>query len=514
MGATDDRPNVLMILTDQERYEPSSPAGLPDGMPAVDTANIDRLREEGMHFSNAYTPIGICSSARASLMTGLYPHEHGMMNNCHEPDALQDNLPDRYPTFSELLQQNGYRLSYAGKWHVGADQTPEDFGFTYLGGGDGGHSSTDPALRQYQRDQGVDPDNIPLEDTITTNLQDDDATLVAATMDIPKEATRTYYLAERTIEQLRNYEQADTTFFHRIDFPGPHHPYMVPEPYASRYDPDEIAPWENFADTFEDKPAVQEKSLHYRGVASFDWDTWSEAVAKYFGRIDFIDDQIGRILDELDELGLAEDTVVVHAADHGDMTGSHRQFNKGQMMYEEVYHIPLQVRWPETVDAGTVCDEYVTLMDLMPTFLDVTDTAIPEDLHGRSIAPLLRGGGDDWQDSIYMQYHGEEFGLGTQRGVIKDGYKFIYNKDGVDELYDLNDDPHELHNRVEDPDLAEKRNELVRELIGWMDETDDPHRLWPTKYLRNFYLDTTDVAADQPEPVEVEQPQTQDTPQD
>lgn len=471
-----DAPNILLLLTDQERYDVSHSDELD-----VETPNMDRLQNEGMDFSRAYTPISICTSARGSLLSGLYPHNHGMMNNCHEPDAIRKNFPTDIPTFGELLDENGYRNSYAGKWHVGRDQAPSEFGFEYLGGGDGKHDTRNSDFRQYQREYGVDPENIELEETIYTSNENPE--LIAAKTPIPKEATRTYYLAEKTIEHLENCGEFDAPFFHRTDFVGPHHPYTVPEPYASMYDPDDIEPWESFDETYADKPTVHENYLSYRGVDGLDWDVWADAVAKYFGFVTFIDDQIGRILDAVDDAELTN-TAVVHAADHGDFTGNHRQFNKGPVMYEDTYHVPLMVRWPEVVEAGSECDEFVRLLDLMPTFLEMADITPPADIDGRSVLPLLCGEQpDDWPDSLFAEYHGDEFGLYSQRMVRTDRYKFVYNTPDIDELYDLETDPAELHNLVDHPEYQDTRLELEDELVEWMRQTDDPIVMWSQKVL-------------------------------
>jgi len=455
-----DSPNVLLLLTDQERYDVSAPGG-----PDVDTPNMDRLRRDGMRFDRAYTPISICTSARGSLLSGLYPHNHGMMNNCHGADALRENFPEDVPTFGELLNKYGYKNSYAGKWHVGRDQAPADFGFEYLGGGDGMHADRDAEFREYRRSLGVPPDEdaVELEDPVYVDNPDPE--LIAAKTPVPKEATRTHYLAEKTIERLEDCGHLDAPFFHRTDFVGPHHPYTVPEPYTSMYDPDDIEPWGSFDDAYADKPQVHENYLDYRGVADMEWDDWAEAVAKYFGFVTFIDDQIGRIVDALDDLDL-DDTAVFHAADHGDFTGSHRQFNKGPMMYEETYHVPLLVRWPGVVEPGSECGEFVRLLDLMPTFLEMAGVTPPENIDGRSILPLLRGERlADWPDSLFAEYHGDEFGLYSQRMVRTDRYKFVYNAPDVNELYDLANDPDELDNLVDDPDYRDVRADLEATLL-------------------------------------------------
>ena len=471
------RPNVLLLLTDQERADLVAPDSLP-----VETPNIDRLRDEGMWFDSAYTPTSICTSARASLLTGLYPHAHGLLNNSHEADAIRTDLPE-LPTVGELLDSGGYTNTYIGKWHVSHERGPGDFGFRYFGGSDHHHDNFEVAFEHYRESNDIIVPEAAVENKIYAG-EGENRTLIAGTDPVPVESSRPYFLAELTIDALERWVDGDREgpFFHRTDFLGPHHPYIIPEPYASMYDPSEIEPWGNFAETFDGKPRVHEQYLQYRGVDGFDWETWSHVVANYFGFMTLIDDQIGRILDALDEFGMAGETVVVHTSDHGDLTGSHRLFNKGPMMYEETYRIPLIVRWPGVVEPGSRSSEFVRFHDLMPTLLEWADCEIPDGLHARSIDPLLkREAPDDWPASTYAQYHGDEFGLYSQRMVRTDQYKFIYNGPDRNELYDLDADPHELQNLVDHPEYVDVRQEMAQQLTDWMDRVDDSLRGWVPK---------------------------------
>ncbi|MFC4542595.1 sulfatase-like hydrolase/transferase [Halosolutus amylolyticus] len=481
-----DTPNVLLVLTDQERYDCSAPDG-----PPVETPTIDRLASEGMRFERACTPISICTSARASLLTGQFPHGHGMLNNSHEADAIRANLPDGVPTFSEALAtgDSGYELTYTGKWHVGHDQTPEDFGFAYLGGSDVHHDDIDDAFREYREERGTPMDEVEFEEAVYTG--GGEGTFVAAKAPIDVADTRAYFLAERTIDTIEAHATGDRDgpFFHRADFYGPHHPYVIPEPYASMYDPGEIDPPDSYLETFDGKPQVHENFVDYRGVRGFDWDTWAEVLAKYWGFVTLIDEQLERILDALEAYGLADDTAVIHTSDHGDFVGGHRQFNKGPLMYDDTYRIPLQVRWPGVTEPGSVCEFPVHLHDLAPTILEMAGVSIPDSFHARSLVPFLEGDDpDDWPDSTFAQYHGEEFGLYTQRMVRTDRYKYVYNGPDIDELYDLDRDPAELQNLIDHPEYADARSAMRKRLVEWMYETDDPNREW-----------VPDVLADAPE---------------
>lgn len=473
---SEDHPNVLFILTDQERYDSTAPNG-----PPINTPALDRLSQEGMRFEHAYTPISICSSARASLLTGLYPHNHGLLNNTHEADAIRPNLPPEIPTFGEILTDKGYRNTYIGKWHVGRDNSPEDFGFRYLGGSDRHHDNIDRAFEEHRSDLGIDVQETNLENPIYT----DDGLLVAATDPAPVEACRPHFLADRTIEELHHIADEDRPWFHRTDFLGPHHPYVIPEPYNQMYEPANIDLPDSYTETFDGKPQVHENYVDYRGVNSFDRSIWTQVIAAYRGFTTLIDTQINRILDALDDLGLTENTLVIHTSDHGDFVGSHRQFNKGPLMYDDTYRIPLQVRWPNVVTAGSVTDVPVRLHDLMPTFLSVSDARIPDTIDARSLEPLLTGDvSGEWPKYIVGEYHGDEFGLYTQRMIRNKRYKYVFNTPDIDELYDLEADPAELQNLISHPEYEEIRQELLENLLRWMDETTDPLRKWVSNVLQ------------------------------
>jgi len=478
MTGADSRPNVLLVLTDQERHDLVDPDGVP-----VETDAIDRIAADGVRFTNAFTPISICSSARASLLTGLYPHNHGVINNVHEPDAIRSDLPESVPTFGPILREAGYDLSYVGKWHVGKHRTPADFGFDYVGGSDEHHDEhLRSGLDEYRRDLGVDPDGIEPEDALYATFPDSRDCL-GGTLPIPPEATRSYFNAELTLDKLDQLADADDPFFHRLDFQGPHHPYLVPEPYASMYAPDSLDPWPADAETFDGKPQVQANYLGYRGAEDLTRDDWARLRSLYMGFMHLIDDQIGRVLDRLNELGLAEDTVVVHASDHGDFTGAHRQFNKGPFMYDDTYRVPLVARGPGVAGEERVADALVSLLDLMPTFLDVAEAPTPDNLDARSLWPLLRGETDRGREAVFGEYHGDEMGLYSQRMVRTQRYKYVFNAPDIDELYDLRADPHELQNLVDHPDYRDVRARLRDRLSEWMRETEDPIAQFTARHL-------------------------------
>ncbi|MBA3778472.1 MAG: sulfatase-like hydrolase/transferase [Chloroflexi bacterium] len=469
MTARDDRPNILMIVSDQERADVLGCYGGPCRTPA-----IDGLAAGGVRFETCVAPSAICSPVRASFLTGLYPHGHGVLNNTHEPDALRLELAPGVVTYSELLRDAGYRLGYVGKWHVG-QRSPELRGFHDV--------VMAPDVVAGANDQAIVEHEVELLEPVYASYPRG-RLLVAGVDPRPIEATETRRDSDAAIGLLRRYRELDVPFCLRLDFEGPHHPYMPPEPYAAMYDARAIPPWPNFDDDASTKPAAQQRLIDQRGVVGWTWADWQPVVARYFGFVSFIDAEIGRVLDALDALQLGQTTVVIHTADHGDMTGSHGgQFNKGPLLYDEVCRVPLIVRDPQVQGRG-VCRAPVGSLAVMPTVLDLASVPIPEGLHVSSLLPWISDPASAPAGrAAHAEYHGDEWGLYSMRMVRTETHKYVYSPHGTDELYDLEADPHELVNRVADPSYAAMRQDLRSRLRDWMIATDDPLALWAQRLL-------------------------------
>lgn len=460
------QPNILLILLDQWRFDT---LGANDAS-RCRTPYLDALAGNSLRCTRAYTPIAICSSARASLLTGLYPHAHGMMNNCHEPDALLPDLPASLPTFSKALRAAGYSTGYSGKWHAGRFLGPDSQGFQHTGG-------TVSEYHQYR-----DALGLPLEPLLGADAVYGDIgrlrMLLSGTEMNPVEHSYSAFVVDESLRILDGLQEKGAPFLMQVSFEGPHHPYLVPEPFASQYDPASIEPWESFADTFAGKPAIHELQMRRRGVHNWTWEQWAPVVAKYLGFVSHLDEQIGRLVDALSARGLADNTLLVISADHGDFAGGHRQFNKGPLMYEDIYHVPMIVRWPNgNLPSGSVYDGFLRLLDLGPTFLDAAGVELDWPSHGTSLLPNWRGEATPEPD-VYTQYHGDEWGLYSQRMVRNERYKLIYNAQDRSELYDLKLDPAELTNVHSHPGYREVRLELETDLLRWMNTTEDPIRQW------------------------------------
>ena len=462
-------PNILMIVSDQERADVLECYGGPCRTPA-----IDGLAADGVRFETCLAPTAICSPTRASFLTGLYPHGHGILNNTHEPDALRLDLAPGAVTYSELLRDAGYRLGYVGKWHVGRDR-PEARGFHDV-------VMADDVVAGANDEAIVEREPELLEPVYARYPRG--RLLIAGVDPRPVEASETRRDSDAAIGLLRRYAELDGPFCLRLDFEGPHHPYMPPEPFASMYEARSIPPWPNFHDDVAKKPAAQGRLIEQRGVAGWTWADWQPVVARYFGFVSFIDSEIGRVLEAVHTLGLKETTVVVHTADHGDMTGSHGgQFNKGPLMYDEVCRVPLIVRDPRSAGGG-VCRTPVGSLALMPTILELAGVPIPAGLHVASLVPWVSDPASAPEGgAAHAEYHGDEWGLYSMRMIRTATRKYVYSPHGTDELYDLASDPYELVNRATDPAYAAASRELRARLRDWMIATDDPLALWAQRLL-------------------------------
>jgi arylsulfatase A-like enzyme len=458
-------PNILYIMTDQQRYDTLSCVGRTD----CRTPNLDRLANEGVRFDNAYTVCALCSPARTSMLTGRYPHNHRMWNNNDMMQWAVRDLPDGERIISQDLVAAGYNCGYVGKWHCGESKLPGDYGFVGMDVPNYGDPYQTKEYGDYLATRGLEPPRYvpPVIEYAPGHF------------DGPVEACAPHFLVEYALDLLTGFheerERSSKPFMLFLSFWGPHAPYLVPEPFASMYDPADVELWANFRDDLAGKPRVQDRFRRaFSNYPNVSDDAWCDGIAKYWGFCSFIDAEIGRLLDVLQEMGRKDDTAVLFSTDHGDMTGSHGGiWDKSAFMYEETYHIPLIARVPGMTVAGTVCESFVSNMDLPTTVLDVASLPIPTSHDGRSLTPLFRDIESDWRDDLMSEFHGHRF-LYSQRMVRWGDHKYIFNAPDEDELYDLARDPHELNNCIDDPTYDEIATEGRRRLLQWIQDSDDP----------------------------------------
>ena len=457
--------NVLVIGVDQMRFDTPGCLGMPNH---AETPALDALARRGTLFENAYTTCPLCSPARASIFTGQHAFHHRMCTNCDMYQPVTYDLERPQELLHNAFLRRGYDCLYEGKWHVCTHAGPVDLGFQGMNSRNYGNFSSSPDFLDYLEKNGY---SRRISDPVYYNNWNQ--TLGAGVWDGPEESTPEYYLAQRTIDALTAQAKTGRPFFMTCQFWGPHGPHLPPRSYVGRNDRSRIVPWENMDDDLRGKAAIIRRELDFYACAPETWPQWREIIGLYLDFSSFIDSQIGRILSALDDLGLRDDTLVFFESDHGDMTGAHGgSIDKG-FLYEEAMRVPMIAAGPG-IRSGVRTKELVYNMDILPTAMDMLDMPIPETVDARSLKALLSGGQYSGRDQIYLEFHGLRF-LYSQRGLITaDGMKYILSAGDFDEVYDLNADPWELHNVIEDPAYAGRVADLKKRMMDQAAAVRDP----------------------------------------
>lgn len=496
-------PNILLITSDQQHW-----FTLGRNNPRISTPNLDRLADEGTQFTRAYCPSPVCSPSRASIITGQYPSTHGCW-------TIGVKLDEAIPTVGDALRAAGYDTSLIGKAHFQPlrsepDQisleTPDrirdlDFWRSFHGPWYGFdrveiarmHGDEYLAGQHYgiwleEHGAGNWPDYfmpMPGEAPRPTRR---------GAWEIPAELHYTTWTAERTIAAIDRSVASGKPFFTWASFHDPHPPYVVPEPWASMYDPDTMEPGSllpgefelmarHFLLTQEESPdfsAWDEGGYHSHGFQSHlvNDNQLREDIAIYYGMISFMDDQIGRILNHLDSIGAAESTLVVFTTDHGHFLGQHGLVAKGAFHYEDLVRLPFLVRYPGQVPAGRNSSAIQSLVDLAPTFLDAAGVPIPGRMQGVSQLAVWHADSASARSWAIVENRHQPTKLHLQT-YVEDRWKMtVYRGSDEGEFFDLVNDPEERVNRWRDPSLAAERSEVMHR---WLQA--DLERE-PTRYAR------------------------------
>ncbi len=439
------KPNVLLILVDQwreRRWFPDDGAS-----PAV-----NRLRREGLSFTNHFTCAVPCSPARACLFTGLHLPQHGVQGNI-DPIGGTPSLDPSIPTLGHVFRQAGYRTPYFGKWHLTNTRDYLAKGLTAYG---------------FEDWRGPSRDGVALE-----GLLHDGRFARQAARWLEHEGDKGPWFLTCSLINPH-----DICWYKRFDVP----PLMVPDVCDQLPD--------NFRDSLEGKPRIQKQ--YQDGFGKFMGMTpdqpekaWREYIDFYYYLTRKVDEQIGNVLDSLDHLGLADNTIVIFTSDHGEMCGSHMLQSKGPFVYQENNNVPLVARWPGRIDAGAETKALTQSVDIFHTMLDLAGVPNTVDhLPGRSLAPLIADPGNEINQHALMSFN---FNLNStfagfiirgkdpsqrpphQVRAIHDGrHKFARYFDlGLDdeyEMYDLVNDPLEMHNLAGDPGYRALEKEMAEKL--------------------------------------------------
>jgi arylsulfatase A-like enzyme len=477
--------NVILIMSDQQRYDTVSAYGIND---ICKTPNIDYLAENGMKFTNAFTPSAICSPARASVMTGLYPHNHGVTDN-------ETDLRENIALLSDYMNKAGYYCGYTGKWHISPSRTPGDCGFdgkAFMGYGFPGSrvfkslkfdqppKNTPNYYEEYLKENGFDiPD-------VSNGFMGNNPALQVQEMyarhDGPVESTIEYFVAHETRRLLDDAKSSKRPFFIWTNFWGPHSPSIVPEPYYSMYNPEDIKEHPSYRETFEDKPYGHYLIEKMWGLGDYGWKGFANIAAKYYGHCTMIDDMVGLIVDKVREIGELDNTVIIYTADHGDCLGAHKLIEKGPFTYDEIYRIPMVVYGVGKQDN----DSFVYLHEIMPTILDIAGIVPEQPLDGESLLPLIEGERKtNGREEVFCEFH-NHFYVSRQRVIRNKKYQFTFNENERGELYDFEKDPYQLNNVCYDKAYENVKKELKNKMLEYMRKTNDPAIKWFQR-IKDFY---------------------------
>lgn len=467
-------PNVLLLCTDQQRFSALRAAGNAE----IHTPNLDRLAADGVLFENCYVQNPVCGPSRASLMTGRYVQAHGEWANGVA-------LPDHEQLFSRVLADGGYDCGLVGKMHLaacfdGRTEPRHDDGFrVWRWAHDPSHRSPDSAYHQWL--QAEHPD-------LWHAVNDPDIPMTFGNIDTRGHFSR--WISTETIDFLRDGRQTDKPFFFVANFFDPHHAFAAPEEYVKQYEPTTLSRPVTRDGELRDKPPIFTEASarsyagYERGYVEYTADELQETKAAYYAMVTLIDDEVGRILDALEEEGLAHNTLVIFTSDHGEMLGDHQLMLKGPMMYEEAVRVPLIMRWPGELPAGERRSELVQWIDLAPTILDAAELAPLPRGQGDTLLPLARGDHDAWtRDWAICEHrnsshpydppvHTTMLRHDRWKLVVHHGYPST-TRGRTGELYDLVADPHELDNRWSDPAYAEQHRQLSDLLMDVLVATQD-----------------------------------------
>lgn len=486
------RPNIVVLFTDQQQAETTHPDS------ACRTPNLDGFSESGTRFDRCYAPNPICSPSRASFMTGVLPHVHGMINVTHGVEPYGARFRSNLETWSERLDDAGYTNGYFGKWHVERTDALEEFGFDE-------HlvrrsEAFREGFRAHRESIGLSPNpdwsSEGVSDPVVVRDEGYDDYMLSGCVEEPAEGMADHFIYDRGLEFIRDAAGSDGPWSAVISTYAPHDPYLPPREFRDQYDIGDIERPESFGDDFEDRPELYSRQREI--WADLAWEDYAEAIASYYGYCSFLDWEVGRVIETLRNLGELEDTIVLYVSDHGDYLGAHGMFLKGAPAFEEAYRVPCLVRTPSDYPGGVVRDEIVQLQDLAPTLVDLAtgepfppkSRVSPESPHARggenvtdlpgepsftatSLVPFLHDERpEDHRNEAFAEFHGQDFGW-TQRVYWNDGLKYVFNTFDRDELYDLCEDPHELRNLAADPNYEDHKKALTERMWEIAHETAD-----------------------------------------
>ncbi len=488
-------PNVITIMVDQLK---ATALGM-YGNTSSDTPNLQRLANEGVLFEHAYTPHPLCVPARISLWTSQYSHTHGSNRN-------ETFMPDDAVHAFKLWKAAGYHTGLIGKNHCFHTEADLDRFDTWC---EIEHYGISAQSQTKGLDWKAPIDVINEAHAVRRNMPKLSPRIICAATEFPEEAYSTALVSRQAIRFLEKHQ--DDPFALWVSLPDPHDPYEVPARYADMFPKDRIQlpPWvDNEMDDAPERNRILHKIL---GLEQDAMDDVYRLLGIYYGMIQFIDDELGHLLDAIERLGLREKTIIVFCSDHGDFVGEHRMMGKGGLFYDCLTRVPLILSWPGHVEAGRVDHSLVSLIDIVPTLLSLQGLDIPQSMQGKPL-PTVTGAAP--REAVFAEYGagGPPFTLydlaalpqpygrhtiketlrwreaeGRRKMVRTKDWKYVHDPMGdKDELYDLVHDPWELKNVVDNPIHRGVVSKLKRRLMDWAGLSAQPLKLCSNRVWRTY----------------------------
>jgi N-acetylglucosamine-6-sulfatase len=440
--AAEPRPNILLVVVDDLRFDDFGAAG----HPFARTTHLDRVAREGAQFKNFFAVTPLCSPSRANILTGLETRHHGILDNTE-----RSPLSHRLPTFARTLQAAGYHTGFIGKWHMGNDPTPRP-GFDYWVGMKGQGEVKDPELFENGK--------LASAPGYVTDIFTQRA---VSFIQQPRTAPFLLMLSHKALHP-NNRQQADGTSV-RIGEGG----FIPAERHKALYADARPPRRGNYAVPPQGKPAL-ERPLPGLPPLGPDTVTPDETIRDRLRMLAAVDEGLGQIFAELEKQGILNQTVVMVIGDNGYFYGEHGLSQERRLAYEESIRLPLLVRYPPRVKAGTEPTGMALTTDLAPTLVELAGAPALPDIDGRSLLPLFSRTPANWRSSFLVEYTTDRvFPRTVNMGydaVRTERYKFIRYRDlaGMNELYDLQQDPFELTNLIGSPAAAGLRQQMEAEL--------------------------------------------------
>jgi N-acetylglucosamine-6-sulfatase len=439
-------PNIVFILVDDMRWDQLGATG----HPFAQTPNLDRIAAEGVTFTNAFVTTPLCSPSRASFLTGQYAHTHRILNNDRNGLAL---ISHKLVTFPQLLRRKGYETAFIGKWHMGDDDTRRpgfDHWISFKGQG-------------LFRDPVVNKNGIRRQHT----------------------GYMTDLLNVMAVDYVKR--KRDKPFVLILSHKAVHRPFLPAPRHEELYADEAFTPPDTPPDDLAGKPVLGREvpRVDPARVVGASPEPSEPRYGRGEDRRDIyldhnrclasVDDGVGYLLDTLEAKGELDNTLIVFASDNGFLFGEHGEFMNKRVAYEESLRIPLLMRYPRRIPAGTMRDQLVLNVDLAPTLYDLAGVKPPVPVHGKSLLPVLEDGDHALRDGFLAEHFLELVSPKHPewQAVRTRDWKYIHypTLEGMDELYDLTADPKEIHNLIDTPKLAGTRSDLETRLADLLAES-------------------------------------------